>query len=139
FSALSPLAGHAGAEPRVRQPSKYYDLFDNSVFRPATRFADPAHLVRRLAGHPREAENVDGSDQVRLPSTWWQPRLGFRPVTVEQMLKGPGGHGGPAPGRWKVVKAKTQGVSPGFQIKDSEGTRFAIKFDPPGFPEMATG
>jgi len=137
-AATLTAAGQAIAEPKSRSVSYYYDGVYQTA-RPVARSLDPALLVRKISGKRREAANVDENDQVRLPSTWWQPRLGFRPVTVEQMLKGPGGHGGPAPGRWKVVKAKTQGVSPGFQIKDSEGTRFAIKFDPPGFPEMATG
>ena len=137
-AATALIVGQATAEPKSRSVSYYYDGVYQTA-RPVARALDPALLVRKISGKPREAANVDENDQVRLPNTWWQPRLGFRPVTVEQMLKGPGGHGGPAPGRWKVVKAKTQGVSPGFQIKDSEGKRFAIKFDPPGFPEMATG
>src|SRR5439155_22153256 len=30
-------------------------------------------------------------------------------------------------------------VSAGFQIKDAQGTRFAIKFDVPKYPELTTG
>jgi hypothetical protein len=37
------------------------------------------------------------------------------------------------------VQAKSQGVTPGFQIKDSNGDRFIIKFDPPDYPQLATG
>jgi hypothetical protein len=64
--------------------------------------------------------------------------VGFKPVTVEQMLRGPGPGTGPSAGRWTVTRAKSEGVSRGFQIKDASGTRFAIKFDPPRFPELAT-
>jgi hypothetical protein len=124
--------------PREREPSYLYDLFDHSLVRPVTRTLDPALLVRKLTGRHREAENVDETDQVRLPSTWWQPRIGFRPVSVEQMLAGPGDGKGPAPGRWTVTKAKVQGVTPGFNIEDSAGGRFVIKFDPPGFPDLST-
>ena len=46
---------------------------------------------------------------------------------------------GPAPGRWTIVSAKSQGVTPGFFIQDSQGTRFLLKFDPKDQPEMATG
>ena len=95
-------------------------------------------LRRTVANDPREAVNVDEHDNVRLPSTWWTPRVGFRPVTPEQMLAGPGSGEGPAPGKWRVVQAKNRGVSVGFQIKDTQGTRFAIKFDPPAFPELTT-
>jgi hypothetical protein len=28
-------------------------------------------------------------------------------------------------------------VTPGFQVKDSQGDKFLIKFNPPGFPDLA--
>src|SRR5262245_13739846 len=74
--------------PKEHAYSYIYDMLDNSLARPVSRFFDPALLVRRITRNPREAANVDADDQVRLPSTWWQPRLGFRDVSVEQMLNG---------------------------------------------------
>lgn len=139
LAAALLLAVGASADPKPTKISYYYDAMDQSVFRPITRAFDAALLVRKLRGNRREAANVDANDQVHLPSTWWQPRVGFREVTVAQMLRGPGPGTGPAPGKWRVVKAKTQGITPGFQILDSEGTRFSVKFDPPRYPEMATG
>ncbi len=137
--ALASLGDPARSEPKPTSISYYYDALDQGVFRPISRSFDAALLVRRIQGKQREAANVDDSDDVRLPSGWWQPRLGHRAVSVEQLLHGPGPGGGPAPGKWKVVRAKTEGVSPGFQIKDTRGVRFAIKFDPPRYREMATG
>ena len=134
----SPARAADAAPPRETDISYYYDLFDQSLVRPLTRVLDPSLWVRKATGSPREAMNVDDADAVRLPSTWWQPRAGFRPIDVEQMLRGPGA-GGPLPGKWTVTRAKTQGVTPGFFIKDPAGTRFIIKFDPPACPEMATG
>lgn len=142
--AVASLARAAGSEstgpkaPAVRDYSNEYDLIGNSVVRPVTRSFDIALLARKLTGHPREAANVDENDQVRLPSTWWQPRLGFRPVTPEQMMKGPGPGTGPAPGRWTVTHAKSGGVTFGFQIKDSDGVGFLVKFDPPGHADLAS-
>lgn len=128
----------APAPPKERSISYYYDGFHQTVVRPITRVLDPALWARKLSGNRREAANVDENDQVRLPSTWWQPRLGFQPVSVEEMLAGPGSGAGPAPGPWTVVRAKTEGVSKGFQIKDANGVRFAIKLDPKSYPELAT-
>lgn len=130
--------GSEPAPPKAREYSYLYDIIDHSVSRPITRFFDLPRWLRKIGGNQRQAANVDGKDQVRLPSTWWQPRLGYQPVSVEQMLAGPGSGVGPAPGTWTVTKAKTQGVTPGFQIKDANGDRFIIKFDPPSNPEMAT-
>ena len=145
--SLAPLAFPARAAeekpdpkmPKEREYSYIWDLLDNSVARPIARQLDAARLIRRIGNAPREAANVDADDQVRMPSTWWTPRAGFRPVPVEQMLKGPGDGSGPATGRWTVTKAKTQGVTPGFQIKDAKGRRFIVKFDAPNFPELASG
>jgi hypothetical protein len=135
-AADSPVSGPKA--PAERQYSYSYDLTDHSLFRPATRFLDVARLARKLGGRPREAANVDDSDRVRLPSTWWQPRVGFRRVTAEEMMTGPGPGTGPAAGRWMVTHSKGQGVTPGFQIKDANGDHFLVKFDPPGFADLAT-
>ncbi|HYM82092.1 MAG TPA: hypothetical protein VEY91_11875 [Candidatus Limnocylindria bacterium] len=134
----------AAPEQRAESPeptdiSYYYDLLEHTVFRPVARALDPSLLVRKVTGRRREAFNVDEQDQVRLPSTWWQPRLGFQPLTVADMIAGLGPTTGPARGKWHVTRAKTQGVTPGFFIKDATGARFILKFDPPNQPEMATG
>jgi hypothetical protein len=127
------------AQPRPHSISYYYDALEQSFTRPISRLFDPALAIKKIAGNRREAANVDARDQVHLPSAWWQPRLGFQPVSVEQMRRGPGPGTGPRPGPWIVTRAKTEGVSAGFQMKDADGNRFAIKFDPPRFLELATG
>ena len=118
--------------------SYYYDAFEQSIARPFTRALDAPLLVRRLSGKHREAANLDDQDRVQLPSTWWQPRIGFKPVSVQDMTGGPGPGTGPAPGHWTVTSAKSEGVSKGFTVKDAAGDRFAIKFDTPGCSELAT-
>jgi len=127
------------AEPKPKRISYYYDSIEQSLVRPLERTLDLSILVRTFSGSRREAANVDDHDQVQLPSTWWQPRVGHRLVSVEQMLKGPGPGAGPAPPPWTVTRAKTQGITPGFQIKDRNGDRFLLKFDPPEYQELATG
>jgi hypothetical protein len=140
-ASLAHAAGpdSTGPPPPAERPySMAWDLIGNSAVRPATRFFDLARLARGITGQRREAANVDDSDQVRLPSTWWQPRVGFRPVTPEQMMTGPGPGTGPAPGRWTVTHAKGHGVTYGFQIKDANGVGFLVKFDPPGHADLAS-
>ena len=136
-------ADDAAGEPTEPKPTKisyYYDALDQGVVRPLTRVTNPALWVRELSGNRREAANADEQDRVRLPSTWWQPRVGFRPVAVEHVRLGPGPGRGPKRDRiWRVTGLKTQGVSPGIRIKDSEGETFQLKFDPPEWPEMSSG
>ena len=84
------------------------------------------------------AQNVNTIDEVG-DSTWFTNRLGTVPVTIDELVRGPGSGTGPAPGRWTVISAKNDGVMPGFTVRDSAGQIWFIKFDPPGYPAMATG
>jgi len=131
-------AGKKAKMPKEQEYSYIYDVLNHSLFRPITRVTDWPRLGRQATGNKREAANVDEHDQVRLPSTWWQPRIGYHAMSVERLRQGSGTNG-PAPGRWKIVQAKSQGVTPGFQIKDSKGDRFLIKFDVPDYAELSTG
>jgi hypothetical protein len=45
----------------------------------------------------------------------------------------------PAEGPWLVVSAKSDGITPGFTVRDGNGARWFLKFDPPGWRGMATG
>ena len=60
-------------------------------------------------------------------------------MSVEDVLRGPGNENAPAmDGPWEIVAAKTEGVTPGFRIRDSKGRQYFLKFDPAEHPEMAT-
>jgi hypothetical protein len=83
------------------------------------------------------AESINTIDEVP-DSSWFTNRAGTRPITVEEMLRGPIDDPGPAPGKWTVSR-KANGVSPGFTITDTRGIRYFVKFDPPGHPELGTG
>lgn len=71
-------------------------------------------------------------------NSWYENRNYFKPMTKEEIQAGPGNAGAPAPGRWRVLSAKNEGVTPGFLIEDSEKRRYLLKFDPPNHLEMAT-
>jgi hypothetical protein len=103
-----------------------YDTIENSFYWPG----DSTPNVR--------AQNVNTIDEVP-DSTWFTNRLGTRPVTVEELLRGPDTTSGPAPGSWTVIDAKNDGVTPGFTVRDSKGTVWFLKVDPPGYRAMATG
>jgi hypothetical protein len=84
------------------------------------------------------AQNLNTIDEVP-DSAWFTNRLGTVPVTVAELLKGPGAGTSPAPGGWTVISAKNDGVMPGFTVRDTAGQVWFIKFDPPGYPALATG
>ena len=103
-----------------------YDLAENMFSRPG----DKATNVR--------AQNVNTVDEVP-DSSWFTNRIGMKQLTPEEVAKGPDTTDGPADGDWTVIAAKNDGVSPGFTVKDTTGKVWFIKFDPPGYPAMATG
>jgi hypothetical protein len=109
-----------------REINLIYDTLENSVSWPGDRTPN----VR--------AQNVNTIDEVP-DSSWFTNRLGARPVSVDELLKGPDTTGGPAAGRWTVIDAKNDGVTPGFTIRDATGQVWFLKFDPPAYRGMATG
>src|SRR4030095_14681581 len=97
-----------------------YDTVENSVAWPGDHTPD----VR--------AQNLNTVDEVP-DSNWFTNRLGVRAVTVDELLKGPDTGTGPAPGKWTVIAAKNDGITPGFTVRDSSGQVWYLKFDPPGY------
>ena len=86
------------------------------------------------ASSPR-AGNINTIDEVP-DSSWYTNRHG---LTAADVKKGPNRDNGPAAGNWTVTSSKSDGVTPGFTIKDANGQRWFLKFDPPGMRGMATG
>ena len=110
--------------PDEQKVDDYYDGLEN-MFAPQGE------------GVIRRARNINTVGEVP-DSSWFTNRLGVRAMTVAEMARGPDRSGGPAPGTWTVVGAKSRGITPGFTIADSRGDRYLIKFDPKRNLEMAT-
>jgi hypothetical protein len=96
------------------------------------------NLVSRTAAVDVRAQNVNTVDEVP-DSSWYINRAGARPLTPEEVFRGPNTTTGPAAGTWTVTSSKSDGVTPGFTIRDATGQRWFLKFDPPGYRGMATG
>ena len=89
---------------------------------------------------PRAA-NVNTIDEVP-DSSWFTNRIGSanRPrMTAEEIAVGPDTTTGPAAGAWTITSSKSDGVTPGFTIRDANNQAWFLKFDPPGYRAMATG
>jgi hypothetical protein len=60
-------------------------------------------------------------------------------MTIEELKRGPGNSTPPSPaGPWRVISAKSDGVTPGLIIEEERKNRYVLKFDPPDFPELAS-
>ena len=144
FAALATLLGSA-ATPRFMSddPIQVERDTQNAVamtnYEP-NLFVDFAYNVitahRATTNVP--ARNVNTIGEVP-DSSWFTNRAGSRSLTADEVAIGPDTTSGPAAGAWNVTSSKSDGVTPGFTIKDQTGQRWFLKFDPPGFRAMATG
>lgn len=126
-------------QPKTRQPSLANEIIEMSFGYQIKQVLDMPRLVRKLAGHPYEAINVDNFDEVPN-STWFTNRNGREPMSLEAIRRGPNHTGPPAQtGVWKVVALKSAGVTPGMTIVDVRGERYIVKFDPLDFAELPSG
>ena len=102
-----------------------YDFLIHTFGKPGDRTQQPALNINTLGEVP--------------DSSWFQNRHGKTRMSVEDLVRGPNTGSGPSmDGPWFVIGAKTEGITPGFRIRDARGDVYFIKFDPPQNPEMAT-
>jgi hypothetical protein len=100
-------------------------------------------MVRRVGvafggDHVGPAENINSLDEVPN-STWFTNRIGLYQMTPNEVALANGNGVGPQPNKpWTIIRGKLGGVSPGFQIRDTKGDRYIIKFDAAGYPCMMT-
>src|SRR4030095_6985514 len=115
---------------KTRKLNDYYDLLQNTFKHPGER--NETRVGTRARGVNTLGEPMDGS--------WYTHRHYWHPMTNEELMLGPGGKNPPSDsGSWTIVSAKSEGITPGFVMIDSNGNRYFVKFDPMHDPEMATG
>ncbi len=130
FYADDPLRVDNDRAVDVGQPAPHalsdmYDFIVHSFGKPGDRT-------------PGRAANINTLGEVP-DSSWFTNRHGRARMTLEELARGPDRRNGPSDeGVWMVINAKTEGLTPGFSIRDSNGDIYVIKFDPPDNAEMAT-
>lgn len=107
---------------KPRKTDALYDFIYNS-FEPKPKSIGPAQNVNTLGEVPNSA--------------WYTNRHYFRRMTIDELRRGPGDATPPKP-PYSIVGAKLDGISPGFRMRDANGTLYFIKPDPRSAPEVAT-
>src|SRR4030095_16111680 len=111
--------------PRPIKISDYYDFFENTFNRSWKKSLKPAANANSVGDVP--------------DSSWFQNRHGQSRMTKEELERGPNSGEGPFAGEpWVVIAGKSEGITPGFRIRDSRGDSYVVKFDPMTHPAMAT-
>lgn len=126
-------------EPKFRKYNHIKDGFNKQFILQMEQSLEFSRQLRHLAGKPKQAFNLDALDEVPN-SSWFTNRNARKRMALEEIARGPNTGSGPdTTGEWIVIRAKAEGITPGFHIKDKHGNRYLIKFDPLGFSELATG
>lgn len=140
------LAGRSGAQqprfypddPIAREPESQ----DASKAAPYSR-PDTYEMIDNLFVTPKyqpvgvRALNVNTIDEV-ADSSWFVNRIGTRPMTTDEIARGPIVDPPPDPSAWVLIREKSGGAHPGFTARDARGDTFFIEFDSKDYPEGQT-
>lgn len=121
-------------EPEARDPALVAVRWERAFMEELEQAADAHEWV----GAHREALNVTRFDGV-VSSAWFEHRNGRRPLSPAEIRAGAAAAPGPDTSRpLTVVRGKVSGAMPGFTVEDARGDRYLVKFDPEGYPGLAT-
>jgi hypothetical protein len=122
---VEPITQHV-TDPTRYEPDLLFQSLENLYAKPG----DP-ELGKR-------AQNLNTVDEVP-DGTFFVNRVGRQSLAPGDVGTASNAHPPPASGTWQVVAAKTDGITPGFTVRDGSGVLWFLKFDPPGWRGMATG
>ncbi len=71
-------------------------------------------------------------------SAWFVNRHGRKPMTLQELQRGTGNENAPQP-PFRIVGGKSEGITPGFRIRDAQNRLFFVKPDPITNPELSSG
>ncbi|MBW1775220.1 MAG: hypothetical protein JRJ82_20395, partial [Deltaproteobacteria bacterium] len=125
-------------EPSPRATTVAQNIFELGVVYPTATFFDFARHIRSLGRNKRQALNTDAFGGIKN-SSWFTNRNARKRMTLEEIARGPDKGTGPeTEGPWKIVSAKVEGFTPGFNIIDARGDVYVLKFDPYGYQESSS-
>ena len=142
LAASQVLGAEAGRAPRFYPDdplSSFPDLVSVETAAPRkinalVDFALQSAKPHRRPPSPSEAINTLGE----VPdSTWFTNRHAKRRMTLNELRRGPGNSNAPvAP--FQMIDGKTEGITPGFTLRDARGRVYFVKSDPESNPELST-
>jgi hypothetical protein len=80
------------------------------------------------------AKNINTIDEVP-DSSWFTNRIGVRPITTDEITRGPNTGTPPDPSKWVLIREKSAGANPGFTALDARGETWFLAFDSRDYPE----
>lgn len=125
--------------PKRIHINPFGEYFDKQITEQIDQSFDLARQLRNLFNKRKEAFNVNAFGNVPN-SSWYINRNATKQLSLEEIRRGANTGTGPDTSQsWIITRAKAEGVTPGFSIKDGRGDNYLIKFDPIGYSELASG
>jgi hypothetical protein len=125
-------------EPKERDGGAYEVFFKGQIIEQTKQELDVPRVARAIVSEKKQAANVNVLDEVP-DSSWYTNRHHLRKMTIDELVRGPNRSVGPDLSRAVITRAKTEGVTPGLQLKDAKGDSYLIKFDNANWPELQSG
>ncbi len=132
FANSDPVLYFNDINPIPAPKSIRYERFDYFASAKPSR---PALAPLTLPAS-KNARDVNSMDDVPA-SSWYFPRLGYQHISPAELLKGPTEFGAPQL-PITLFRIRHPEQNPRFFVYDNRGIEYLIKFDPPGFPYIAT-
>lgn len=128
-------------DPGKRKPILEWEFVERTTFKQAEQLLDFDRSLGKITGHRKQAVNINSFDEVP-DCAWFTNRHFFKPLSASEISDGVARNSAAGPDTsevWTVFRPKVMGQTPGIWIKDRRGDTYILKFDPVGYPEMATG
>ena len=135
-----PSDMHPIKKPENIEYNSVKDKVNRLASEPIVDFFDVSRQLRSATGNRIEALNVNSFGETPN-SSWFTNRMGLHILPIDSFLFTPPDSELPdTANTWVLFHAKSAGVNPGFEIRDSRGHSFLIKPDyPKQYPELSTG
>ncbi len=128
-AASLPCAAQDAPSIKKTQSQLTTNMVDQAVYYEATSMLRFDRLYRKLFNKKLHAEDINVYDEVP-DSSFFVNRHARSPLSAAALEKGYAENEGPsAEGILTVMKGKSEGLHPGFFIKDSRGDFYLLKFD----------
>lgn len=124
-----PCAAQDAPSIKKTQSQLTTNMVDQAVYYEATSMLRFDRLYRKLFNKKLRAEDINIYDEVP-DSAFFENRHARSPLSTDALERGYLENEGPsADGEITVMKGKSEGLHPGFFIKDARGDFYLLKFD----------
>lgn len=105
-----------------------YDFLSNSLATPGEKQQPAAKLIHAM----------DVNTLGEVPdSDWYTNRHYWHRMSIAELKRGPGDDNQPVP-PFTITGAKSEGITPGFQMTDARRRKYYVKADPRSNPHLAS-